>query len=353
MWPILDRNGRISSLPGLSKLSRFSQAILISILLLILSGCGASSDTGSNYPERDIRFLVGTSPGGGFDAFARTLAPYLQEYLPNDTNVMVENLTGAGGVRAANTLYTAPPDGYTIGITNTIGLAASQVSGQSEFDITEFTWIGRLVAEPQILYVGADSEFQSVENLQSADRPLRAAITGLGSSSGISPILICNELGIEWEPVNHEGSTEANLSIVRGDTDFRIDAYSAAMPEIEAGETRPILGVTSEPEIPGFPELQTITELGYPELGTVLVFTRDIAAPPDLPEDVRNALAQAFEDAVNDPDFQAEIEKDELTAGLPWNPLNAEETTEKVAEIAETYAQHEDVIKEAFEEEQR
>ncbi len=71
------------------RLLRLSFLVLIASFLFALAGCGVASNAEDDYPEQGIRFLVGTSPGGGFDAFARTLAPYLEEYLPNDTQVVV------------------------------------------------------------------------------------------------------------------------------------------------------------------------------------------------------------------------------------------------------------------------
>ncbi len=131
--------------------------------------------------------------------------------------------------------------------------------------------------------MGADSEFQSVEDLQSVDRELRAAVTGLGSNSGVATILICNELDIPWVSVTHEGSSEANLSLICGDTDFRVDAISSTLPELEAGEVRPVLGVTEETEVPMFPEIGTTADLGYPELGSVSSLRATLRHPPIFP----------------------------------------------------------------------
>lgn len=327
---------------------RLLSPLLVAGMLLAIAGCGASSGSQqSGYPEQDVRFLVGVSAGGGFDAFARTLAPYLEEKLPGDGKVVVENLTGAGGLRAANTLYTAQPDGYTIGITNTIGLAAAQVSGQADFDLNEFTWIGRLNTESEMLLVGPDSEFESMEDLQNADRELRAAITSLGASTGVGAILIGDTYGFELVPVTHEGSSEARLSVIRGDTDFVFTALEDTVPEIEAGDLRPLLGVSQDPNIEALPDLRMASDDGHEDLSVALTLARDIAAPPGLPEDVRNTLAQAFTEAVEDPEFVAELEE----AGFSTDPLNADETETAIEELVEVYGGYEDVLTAALGEE--
>jgi tripartite-type tricarboxylate transporter receptor subunit TctC len=343
---------RVFNRSVLSGRSRVLRPLLLASMLCALflsAACGGAGDSegeGASFPERDIRFLVGVSPGGGFDTWARTLAPHLEEKLPGEGQVVVENLTGAGGLRAANTLYTAQPDGYTIGVTNTIGLAAAQVSGQADFDITEFTWIGRLTADPELLLVSADSEFRSMEDLQNADRQLRAAVTSLGASTGVGAILIGDAYGLDWTPVTHEGSSEATLSVVRGDTDFIVNSLDSALPDVEAGDLRPILGASQEPELEPLPDVPMAAEDGHEDLGTALSLARDIAAPPDLPEDVRNTLAQAFTEAIEDPEFLAEIEE----AGYRPSPLNADETEAEVQEILGVYQGYEDLLKEALSE---
>lgn len=332
---------------GVGRLSRWLLlAPLVVGVLFVFTACGGAGAGGGSYPERDVRFLVGVSPGGGFDTWARTLAPYLEEKLPGDGAVVVENLTGAGGLRAANTLYTAQPDGYTIGLTNTIGLAAAEVSGQADYELTEFTWVGRLTADPELLLVSSDSEFQSMEDLQSADRQLRAGVTSLGASTGVGAILIGDAYDLDWTPVTHEGSSEATLSVVRGDTDFIVNSIDSALPDVESGDLRPVLGVSEEPELEPLPDVPMAAEDGHEDLGTALALARDVAAPPGLPAEVGDPLTRAFDEAVNDPEFQREIEE----AGFNLAPLDARQTETEVAELLEVYRGYEDRLTEALNE---
>lgn len=331
---------------GVGRLTRLSLlAPLVVGILFVITACGAGSGEGS-YPEQDVRLLVGVSPGGGFDTWARTLAPYLEEELPGDGAVVVENLTGAGGLRAANTLYTAQPDGYTIGVTNTIGLAAAQVSGQAEYELTEFTWIGRLTADPELLLVSSDSEFESMEDLQNSDRQLKGAVTSLGASTGVGAILLGDAYDLDWTPVTHEGSSEATLSVVRGDSDFIVNSIDSALPDVESGDLRPLLGVSEETSLEPLPEVPMAAQDGHEDLGTALALARDVAAPPDLPADVRDTLSRAFTDAVNNPDFQKEIEE----AGFVPGSLDAQETEAEVAELLRTYEGYESLLTEALNE---
>lgn len=315
---------------------------VLSVTAFVFAACGASGMGGGSeaesYPEQDIRFLVGVSPGGGYDTFARTLAPYLEKSLPGDGKIVVENLTGAGGLRSANTLYTAQPDGYTIGMVGITGLAASQVSGEADFDLNEFTWIGRLLEDPDMVFVAPDSEFQSMEDLQNAGRELKVGLTSLGAGSGIGAILVGDAYDLDWTPVTHEGGTEARLSVIRGDTDYVVINVQSAQSEIEAGDLRPILAAR---EVEQFPDVPVVDD---DELGTALSVTYEVAAPPDLPPEIRDALAQAFTEAANDPEFLAEMEE----AGFPADPVDAQETEEVVANTLQIYEEYKEVITEAL-----
>ena len=88
----------------------------------------------------------------------------------------------------------------------------------------------------------------------------------------------------------HEGSSEAILSVIRGDTDFVMPDSQTVLAEIEGGDLRPILGVYNEPRIEGLPDVPMAADDGHPELNSALPLARDIAAPPDLPENVKSTL---------------------------------------------------------------
>ena len=109
------------------------------------------------YRGKTIKFIVPYSPGGGYDTIARSLAPYLEKY--TGTSVIVENVPGAGGNVGAERLFTSKNDGLTIGIMNNQGMIMTQLfdSGAVNFDISEFSFIGRVTAEPVVMYTSTNS----------------------------------------------------------------------------------------------------------------------------------------------------------------------------------------------------
>src|SRR5680860_34694 len=123
-----------------------------------LSGAALAQDS-SGFPQRDIELVVGYNAGGGYSSWAQALAPALEDQLGDDVNVLVRHMPGAGVVVATNYVYRAKPDGYTIGIFNLGGLAATQTASDVMYDLTQMAWLGRLSLDPTIMVVGADSEF--------------------------------------------------------------------------------------------------------------------------------------------------------------------------------------------------
>src|SRR6476661_2537578 len=109
------------------------------------------------YKGKTVRMVVGSGPGGGYDVFARMIAPYLAKTL--GTTVIVENVPGAGGLVALNKLYIAPPDGLQISLVQGTMAAVAQLTGDqaARFDLTKYTYLSTVGAPPGLWLVGPDS----------------------------------------------------------------------------------------------------------------------------------------------------------------------------------------------------
>lgn len=324
---------------------------------LLLAGCGggmvSQGGGGSDYPTGDIELVVPYEPGGGYDAWARTLAPYLEKHLPNDVSVVVENVPGAGGLSAANQMYAAEPDGTQIQILNLTGLAAAQLAGETEFKLRDFTYLGRITDDPQVLYVAGDSSIGNVNDLKAA-APIKQAMTGFSSSEGVNAAVLYDALKVKYTPVMHEGSDEATLSVIRGDTHAGIGSLESALEDLQSGDLKPILYMGKEKPKqgePGYAEVkdtQTLAEIGRAELESGLQAQRVVAAPPGLPDDISQVLDQAIQDALNDPQFQREVEKQQLSP----NPLNAEKATKLVNGTLEEISGYKSIVRKAIQQHQ-
>lgn len=328
--------------------------LLVVLSCALLSGCGASGGQqpgAETYPTEDIEFVVPATAGGDYDQWARLLAPFIEENLPGDVSVVVSNQPGAGGQVAANRMYSAEPDGTQIQIFILAGLAAADLSGEASFDLEEFVYLASVSNEPSILAVNGDSEIGTVEDLRES-APVKQAMVGFTSSDGVGTVILYEHLGIEYTPVLHEGGSEADLSVVRGDADATIRPIAAILPDFQSGDLKPILILSDERPAEGelgYEELRdtpTLVDAGYPDISTDFQFPRVIATVPGTPEEIKQVLADAFEAAINDPELAEQAEEADLVPEL----LNAEEATDLVNQTLDTFDKHRDILTEAIEE---
>lgn len=327
---------------------------LFASAVVLLSGCGGSASNedgvnGSDYPSKDIEFIVPTDPGGGYDTWARLVAPYIEKNLPNDASVVVKNVPGAGTVTGSAQLYIAEPDGYTIGILNMTLIAAEQVVRDVKYDVSKYSYLGRLTSDPRVVTVAGNSNVNTIEELRESS-PIKLAEPGFQPESHI----LMDKFGIEYSVVLHDANTEARLSIIRGDADAGVSSLESMLGDLESGDLKAILYAGEEKPEQGEPgyeavaDLPTVADAGYPELAGSLATQRLIAAPPNLPEEVKQVLEQAVQDALNDPEFHAQVEESELTLA----PLTGDETSEIAGETLDTFLSYQDLLKEAQKEAQ-
>lgn len=272
-----------------------------------------------------ITLLVGTSPGGGFDSYARLVAPFLAEELKAD--VTVTNLEGAGGLIQLNTLWSAEPDGTTIGIVNGSGVVGSVLGGASgiEFALDEFSWLGRIAGEARVLTVNAGSEFESAAQMVGSDRPFRFSATGPGGGTYNDAVLTCAAFEMtDCEVVTgFGGSSEARLAVTAGEVTGVMTTADSVLGDIANGDHR-ALGLLSTVELPDFPGVPVYAEIeGLSEDGVrianamvaIIEAGRSFAAPPNMPEPIIAELRRAFEAVVTSPEFLAEAAVQERPIG--------------------------------------
>lgn len=302
--------------------------LLLCALLLALPGARAIAA----WPEdKPIRFVIPFGPGG-FDAYARTLAPLLEEIL--GAVVVPENVPGAGGRIAANAVYRARPDGYTIGLWSMPGMTIPELMGERvRYDLEKLTWIAQLAFDGYGLIVRADAPIHSFADLCDLGRPASfAAQGGYTETASIATVITMAEADCPYKLVTgYQGSSQATLAVMRGDVDARINPLGSLKPYVESGDVR--LLVTFEAE-PTFPDVPTIAELGHPEFVHFGV-RRVVAGPPGLPDAIRARLEAAFLAAMRAPRVAAWSEQ----TNNPFAPLDSTETAAAMADVRRFYTQ--------------
>lgn len=305
---------------------------------------GDGGDGGAgDFPSEDITWIVPYSTGGGFDTYSRGLSEYMPQHLSNEPNIVVQNQPGAGGRRGATQIYRADPDGYTVGIFNIPGMVASQIVQDTEYELGNVSWVGRVARSVYLLAVPADSDYQSLEDLQNADT-VRFGVTGPGSTSYLSAIIAGNAMDIPAEFVTgYEGSQESVAAALRGD----IDAvqYPTSTPSIrnpiQEGDLRPIMYYAEgPPQWLAETDVQTAPEAGYGDLAGQVNLQRCIGGPPEIPEERLQVLRDAFEATVTSQEFEQWAEEQER----PLDFANGQETAEIISNAQSTYQEYQDLL---------
>jgi tripartite-type tricarboxylate transporter receptor subunit TctC len=274
------------------------------------------------YEGKVITLICGAEPGGGQDTTARLIAKHLPKHIPGKPTIVVQNMSGAIGVIAANHLYNiVKPNGLTIGNFNR-GLSFGQLQKAQgiRFDLTKFSWIGSPTVEATVLIVRNDFPYKTFEDLRNAKEQLNVGCTG---TTGIdySFLLLFQEFtGIKFNIVMYPGGSATMLAIERKEVDIRVASYSSIKPYIKRGLVRPLVrGQVSEP---GIEDLPVDEDLVTDKKGKILLAMRSMpdrigrpfVAPPGTSADIMKILRDAFAKVTQDSEFKKDAEKFMMTA---------------------------------------
>lgn len=314
---------------------RAVRAAFAAVSVIGLTAAGAAGAKEAKFPEKEVRFIVPVSPGGGMDTAARMLSKYWEKHLGSP--IVVENIPGADYNNAVFALLKGKPDGHAV--MSFPGVIANQLMTDVPYDLKDFGWIGRIEESTQIAFASKQSGIKSLEDLKKK-QPVRAAVTGLSSSQTIGQLISAKLMGFEVRPITHKGSTQMTLAAIRGDAEWSTNAELAILPYVQNGDVVP-LWVTSEKRLKELPDTPTVAELGYPEVSKVTGFQRIVGTSPGTPPETLKKLRDSFEKAVKDPGFVAEYSK----LGTTTDYLSGEGTAELVKEQLDLFRPHVDYLK--------
>ena len=329
-------------------MKRVTGLALGALTALALGGPAAAQD--NFYDGERLTYIITTDPGGGYDTYGRLVAKYLEKHLPG-SQIVVQNVPGAGHIVGTNTLFAAAPDGLTIGSFNT-GLINSQLLKREgiQFDLAEMSWIGKAATDTRSLVVSKDCEYQSIEDMQAAAEPIKMAAAGVGSAAYIDTVLIGEALGLDLEIIPGFEGNEGEMSMMRGEVCGQVGSTSSLRPFVENGNGSFILQVGGEAEAGG----PLARDLATDERGKAIVaiidaqseIARLTAGPPGIPEDRLQVLRDAYMAALTDPELLAEAGQ----LDIPIEPADGEVVEERVKaaldQSPETLALLQEVMKE-------
>jgi tripartite-type tricarboxylate transporter receptor subunit TctC len=279
---------------------------------------GLAQDAAQFYDGEVIKFIVPYDPGGGYDEYARMIAPYLEKY--TGARVDIVNMPGSGGMKGAVEIFNSPADGLHIGIINGSAMVTNQLAEieGADYRVGEYNYLGRIVADQRVFVVAENSGIESFEDMQNDGETVIVGATGLGGSTYVDAVISGEVFGIDQRVVHgFDRSGDIRTAMLRGDVDAMWGSLGSALDGIEAGEHTVILTDQREPTgvIEGVLTIWDVAE-SMPDKERALQILeawdalsavgRPVAAPPGVPEDRMAFLREAFDQAMNDPDFTAE-----------------------------------------------
>ena len=331
------------------------------VLVLFLSAAGsraqaaekqALSPEAAFYKGKVLVLIVPYSPGGGYDAYARMIAPYLEKN--TGSTVVVQNVPGGGTLVGTLQMYRAKPDGLTMAIVQLSALVARTILGDTlGFDLNKFNWLARVASENRLIVAGAKSPYRNTEDMKKAAGPIKFSAAGVLSSDFNHIALTAEALGLNIKLITaFEGSSEQDLAVIRGDVDATLGSYTSKLKFIKTGDMIPIVQFASArhkemSKIPLGTELPNLSANGKVLLAfnnQQAAFDRVFAAPPGIPPARLKFLRDAVMKTLTNPELIAIGEKQRR----PVDPVDAAAVTEAVKHDLQMAPQQKELIKQAI-----
>jgi tripartite-type tricarboxylate transporter receptor subunit TctC len=246
------------------------------------------------FPDRPIKFIVSSPPGGPPDIMARLVSDQMAAALGQP--VVVENRTGgAGGTIGARSVIGAEPDGYTLLMGSTSSLIiAPLIYRNAGYTVDTFTPVAGLAESAEILAVHPSVKARSVAELialaKSQPGVLRFASAGVGTLPHIEGELLKARAGIDIHHIPYRGGGPALTGLLGGEVHIFFSALTQLLPYVRDGRLRG-LAVTSSTRSPLAPELPTMAESGFDQFVTASI--NFIVTPPNTPPAVRQQVSDA------------------------------------------------------------
>ena len=296
------------------------------------------------YRNRSITILVGFTAGGGYDLYARLLGRHIGRHVPGNPAIVVQNMPGAGSMKATQFVYSVAPKDGTVLATVSRGMVTEPLLNDAKFDATRFSWLGSITSETSVCATWHTSPVKTWADMLARDFTLGGSATGADPDT--FALILRNVLGAKVKLVTgYPGGNDINLAMERGEVEGRCgwSWTSIKSQKTEWLRDRKIsllaqFGMAKHADLPDVPlVLDRVADDEQRQVLRLLTagqfVGRPFFAPPELPEDRKAALRNAFDATMKDPKFLADAGKldleispiaaaavDEFLAGLYRTP---------------------------------
>ncbi|MGE5539610.1 MAG: Bug family tripartite tricarboxylate transporter substrate binding protein [Gemmatimonas sp.] len=308
-------------------------AILAMAAVLATAGAANAQSPEAFYKGKSVRLIIASGSGGGYDTYGRVLARWMPNYVPGKPNFVVQNMDGAGGLKATNYTYAvAPKDGTVFTATYNALTTEPLIGGHGvEYDPLKFNWIGSMGKQQQICTTWHTSPIKTIEDAMK--REVVTSSTGATGNSSTLPALLNQLLGTKFKVINGYGTSEMRLAVERGEVEgvcgLSYTTLIASSPAWILDKKINILLQTGDKRHPAMPDVPLAVEKAKTEDGKAILrlystpeeIGRPFVAPPGVPSDRVEALRRAFDATMADKGFLADAEK----AHLEIDPVTGED----------------------------
>ena len=282
----------------------------VSLVGLSAQSSGAGADVKQFYSGKTVSMMIGYSPGGTDDLWARLIAQRLGSYIPGHPTIVPTNVPGAGSLLLADQIYnTQPQDGTVIGLINR-GMPFEKLLGDPgvQFDPAKMNWIGSPDRDTGVCAARKDAAVQTLSDLKT--KTLVVGATGSGADTAIYPRVLSAILGLKFKIVTgYPGSHDVSLAMERGEVQGECIVYDtlAREPLFKQGKVNILLqlGVQPDPRLQGVPLASNLAtnEQDRQALNLFILraaLGRPFVVGPGVPFDRVTALRSAFASTMRD-----------------------------------------------------
>jgi tripartite-type tricarboxylate transporter receptor subunit TctC len=309
----------------------------------MLASPAAADEVSDFYKGKTFTVVVGHEVGTGFDIYGRTLQRHLSRHIPGNPVVVVQNMTGASGINAANWLYNiAPKDGTVVAtFVHTVPFEPLMGNSAAKFDAAKLTWIGNMEESVAVCGVSKAAGIARFEEMRNKETIFGA--TGATGPLVKSALAVRNLLGVKMKVVTgYQGSASVKVAIGRGEvhgicglpmstiTSFWRDEY-------QAGTFKPIIQLSGskQAELKDIPHVDDYAKTEDDRKVFGLIFGtqalgRIFVSPPAMPAARRQALRKALIDTMKDPEFIADAAKVQIDI----SPMTGEQVEAFIARLS-------------------
>jgi len=322
---------------------------LIFAISLLFLGVTLSSAQTPYFQGKTIRIITGFPAGDVNDLWPRLIGQYMTKYIPGNPTFVVQNMTGAGSMIAANHIYgVAKPDGLTLGwILPSLYFDQLVARTEAQFDWAKYSWIGSPVQSEHHMYMRTDAPYKTIEEIRRAAEPPKCGSGGAAGTGFYLPRLFEETLGLKFNIITgYQGGGPIDLAVERGEIHCRamtIESYLSREPFHSWRKTNFVKSIIQTPHKrdPRLGDTPTIYELmdqyktaeQARRVATVIlasgVFGRPMVGPPGMPADRLKILRGAYLSALRDPALKAEADK----RGYEMEPVGGEELEKLAREV--------------------